>query len=266
MGTKTEKISWRSNRAPLAQSNRFQNVSQISMINQQMNNQQMPKQSQPKQTIQQNQINDNKPNALPKQPIINGRATKVSKVSKSNVPKTNIQPQQPTGFIGSGLGLPTVTLSKAQKRKLRMMRRKNGIKSEKMQKEVNKKTHAIMTTYTTPTPSISAETPYQTPMQAPVQNNYHIPPIKQLNDTNETKLSKAQKRRLRMQKRKNNVNEIRVQSKPKQKTVTSQSRPSNLKPPLRNRNSIMPTVEKNDEKLSKAQKRKRRKKKMNGCL
>jgi len=251
------------------------------MINQQMNNQQMPKKSKPQQTMHQNQINDNKPNALPKQPVINGRATKVSKVSKSNVPKTNIQPQQhtnslaiagrpkskkPTGFIGSGLGLPTVTLSKAQKRKLRMMRRKNGIKSEKMQKEVNKKTHAIMTTYTTPTPSISAETPYQTPMQAPVQNNYHIPPIKQLNDTNETKLSKAQKRRLRMQKRKNNVNETKVQSKPKQKTVTSQSRPSNLKPPLRNRNSIMPTVEKNDEKLSKAQKRKRRKKKMNGCL
>merc|ERR1712130_994658 len=59
-------------------------------------------------------------------------------------------------------------------------------------------------------------------------------------------LSKAQKRKLRMKKRKNE-NGTKVQSKQKQKAVT---RPSNLKPPLRNRNSIMPTVEKNDEKLS----------------
>merc|ERR1712087_536787 len=151
-----------------------------------------------------------------------GRAKSQNTTKKvSNPPKTNVN------------GTATTTLSKAQKRKLRMQRKKSGI-SEKVQKEVSKRTHAIMATYVQSSPSISAETPNQTP----------IPTSTKLSQENEPKLSKAQKRKLRMQKGKN--------------------RPT--RPPLPNRNSVKPSIEKNDEKLSKAQRRKLRKKRMNGCI
>merc|ERR1712228_785683 len=135
-----------------------------------------------------------------------------------------------------------------------MQRKKSGI-SEKVQKEVSKRTHAIMATYVQSSPSISAETPNQTPMKGPVPNNSRIPTTK-LSQENEPKLSKAQKRKLRMQKGKN-----RPTRPPMTSNKTVQSGPT--RPPLPNRNSIKPSVEKNDEKLSKAQRRKRRKKRMN---
>jgi len=164
-----------------------------------------------------------------------GRAKSQNTTKKvSNPPKTNVN--------------GTTTLSKAQKRKLRMQRKKSGI-SEKVQKEVSKRTHAIMATYVQSSPSISAETPNQTP----------IPTTTKLSQENEPKLSKAQKRKLRMQKGKN-----RPTRPPMTSNKTVQSGPT--RPPLPNRNSIKPSVEKNDEKLSKAQRRKLRKKRMNGCI
>merc|ERR1712087_76478 len=219
----------------------------------------LPQAQRPRYAPQQRQVaNMNPVNAmngrsrLPNKPIITppiqqrpatwalamtGRAKSQNTTKKvSNPPKTNVN------------GTATTTLSKAQKRKLRMQRKKSGI-SEKVQKEVSKRTHAIMATYVQSSPSISAETPNQTP----------IPTSTKLSQENEPKLSKAQKRKLRMQKGKN-----RPTRPPMTSNKTVQSGPT--RPPLPNRNSIKPSVEKNDEKLSKAQRRKRRKKKINGCV
>merc|ERR1712087_529057 len=228
----------------------------------------LPQAQRPRYAPQQRQVaNMNPVNAmngrsrLPNKPIITppiqqrpatnslamtGRAKSQNTTKKvSNPPKTNVN------------GTATTTLSKAQKRKLRMQRKKSGI-SEKVQKEVSKRTHAIMATYVQSSPSISAETPNQTPMKGPIPNNSRIPTTK-LSQENEPKLSKAQKRKLRMQKGKN-----RPTRPPMTSNKTVQSGPT--RPPLPNRNSIKPSVEKNDEKLSKAQRRKLRKKRMNGCI
>merc|ERR1712244_166570 len=71
---------------------------------------------------------------------------------ESNAPKTNVN--------------GTKTLSKAQKRKLRMQRKKNGI-PETVQKKVGVVKQALAIKAESVQSSISAESPYQTPMQAP---------------------------------------------------------------------------------------------------
>merc|ERR1712154_475713 len=171
----------------------------------------------------------------------------------------------------------TTGLSKAQKRRLRTQRLMNGVSGTKKQLPVvSKQTPTTKAKSVQSTPSLSAETPIQTPMQAPIQfqSRSHITTtdLIELDAKKEPKLSKAQKRKLRMQKRKNGV----VQ----QQTPSICSSAGPIKPPMRN-NSIkrsgpvkppMPNNKskakaskpagKSEPKLSKAQKRKMRKNKM----
>merc|ERR1712154_597607 len=103
--------------------------------------------------------------------------------------------------------------------------------------------------------------PIQTPMQAPIQfqSRSHITTtdLIELDAKKEPKLSKAQKRKLRMQKRKNGVVQQQTPS------ICSSAGPT--KPPMPNNKSKAKASKpagKSEPKLSKAQKRKMRKNKM----
>merc|ERR1712154_91848 len=162
----------------------------------------------------------------------------------------------------------TTGLSKAQKRRLRTQRLMNGVSGTKKQLPVvSKQTPTTKAKSVQSTPSLSAETPIQTPMQAPIQfqSRSHITTTDLIelnadtkaNAKNEPKLSKAQKRKLRMQKRKNGVVQQQTPS------ICSSAGPT--KPPMRNNKSKAKASKpagKSEPKLSKAQKRKMRKNKM----
>merc|ERR1712154_139167 len=136
------------------------------------------------------------------------------------------------------------------------------------------------------TPSLSAETPIQTPMQAPVQfqSRSHVPTAQLIEldtDTNakqEPKLSKAQKRKLRKQKKtKNGVVTQQAPSICSSVGPTKPPMPNNpvyasrpIKPPMSNSKSKSKAKAKpvaagnvqSEPKLSKAQKRRMRKNKL----
>ena len=177
----------------------------------------------------------------------------------------------------------TKGLSKAQKRRLRTQRMMNGVKAPKKQLPVvSKQTPTTKAKSVQSTPSLSAETPIQTPMQAPIQfqSRSHITTTDLIeldadtkaNAKNEPKLSKAQKRKLRMQKRKNGVVQQQTPSicssagptKPPMRN-NSIKRSGPVKPPMSNNKSKAKASKpagKSEPKLSKAQKRKMRKNKM----
>lgn len=182
----------------------------------------------------------------------------------------------------------TTGLSKAAKRRLRTQRMMmNGGKAPKKQLPVvSKQTPTTKAKSVQSTPSLSAETPIQTPMQAPVQiqSRSHVPTTNLIEldagtiAKQEPKLSKAQKRKLRKQKKtKNGVVTQQAPSicssvgptKPPIRNnpiPVNQSRP--MKPPMSNSKSkskAKPVAAGNvqsEPKLSKAQKRKMRKNKL----
>lgn len=176
-------------------------------------------------------------------------------------------------------------LSKAQKRRLRTQRLMNGVSGTKKQLPVvSKQTPTTKAKSVQSTPSLSAETPIQTPMQAPVQfqSRSHVPTANLIEldaDTNakqEPKLSKAQKRKLRKQKKtKNGVVTQQAPSICSSVGPTKPPMPNNpsaiygsrpIKPPMSNSKSkskAKPKAEgKSEPKLTKAQKRKMRKNKL----
>jgi len=181
----------------------------------------------------------------------------------------------------------TTGLSKAQKRRLRTQRLMNGVKGTKKQLPVvSKQTPTTKAKSVQSTPSLSAQTPIQTPMQAPVQfqSRSHVPTAQLIEldaDTNgnakqEPKLSKAQKRKLRKQKKtKNGVvtqqapsicSSVGPTKPPMPNNPVYGSRPS--KPPMSNSKSKSKAKAKaagivqSEPKMSKAQKRKMRKNKL----
>lgn len=181
----------------------------------------------------------------------------------------------------------TTGLSKAQKRRLRTQRMMmNGGKAPKKQLPVvSKQTPTTKAKSVQSTPSLSAETPIQTPMQAPVQfqSRSHVSTANLIeldagsNAKQEPKLSKAQKRKLRKQKKtKNGVVTQQAPSICSSVGPTKPPMPNNpvyasrpIKPPMSNSKSksskAKPVAAGNvqsEPKLSKAQKRKMRKNKL----
>jgi len=184
----------------------------------------------------------------------------------------------------------TTGLSKAQKRRLRTQRLMNGVSGTKKQLPVvSKQTPTTKAKSVQSTPSLSAETPIQTPMQAPVQfqSRSHVPTTQLIEldaDTNanakqEPKLSKAQKRKLRKQKKTKNgvVTQQQAPSICSSVGPTKPPMPNNpsaiygsrpIKPPMSNSKSKSKAKAKpagivqSEPKMSKAQKRKMRKNKL----
>lgn len=180
----------------------------------------------------------------------------------------------------------TSGLSKAQKRRLRTQRMMmNGGKAPKKQLPVvSKQTPTTKAKSVQSTPSLSAETPIQTPMHTPVQfqSRSHVPTANLIeldagsNAKQEPKLSKAQKRKLRKQKKtKNGVVTQQAPSICSSVGPTKPPMPNNpvyasrpIKPPMSNiksKSKAKPVAAGNvqsEPKLSKAQKRKMRKNKL----
>merc|ERR1712066_267485 len=211
------------------------------------------------------------PTQMMRAPVIESKAKRVAK------PAVNV--------TGRAKAKASTGLSKAQKRRLRMQKNKNGVQTQqKVETKQVKQLPMISNTISSQsTPSISAETPLQTPIPAPIQQfqpRAHIPIPSTLSvqlDVNMhsgPKLSKAQKRRLRMQKRKTlngtNSETIVQQAKSVSSGPTKPPMPNNpsklvqsgpIKPPMSNK-KCKKTAVKVEPKLSKAQKRRMRKNKM----
>jgi len=198
--------------------------------------------------------------------------------------------KQPVSNKNKATANGTTGLSKAQKRRLRTQRLMNGVSGTKKQLPVvSKQTPTTKAKSVQSTPSLSAETPIQTPMQAPVQfqSRSHVPTAQLIEldaDTNanakqEPKLSKAQKRKLRKQKKtKNGVVTQQAPSICSSVGPTKPPMPNNpsaiygsrpIKPPMSNSKSkasrakAKPAgIAQSEPKMSKAQKRKMRKNKL----
>lgn len=211
------------------------------------------------------------PTQMMRAPVIASKAKRVAK------PAVNV--------TGRAKAKASTGLSKAQKRRMRMQKNKNGVQTQqKVETKQVKQLPMISNTISSQsTPSISAETPLQTPIPAPIQQfqpRAHIPVLSTLsvqldvNMLSGPKLSKAQKRRLRMQKRKNsngtNSGTVVQQAKSVSSGPTKPPMPNNpsklvqsgpIKPPMSNK-KCKKTAVKVEPKLSKAQKRRMRKNKV----